>query len=303
MWLAIALAVNVTVIALVFVYFEKLQRKWQKKILGQFSEFVDFYSGATLERARRSLLSDARYSSLLCLTGYGYKIYSQNDEDGIIAEMFRRIGTSSRRFLEIGVGDGLENNTLALLMQGWHGAWIEGSRDSADKIRKRFRPAIERGRLKFVEGFVNVKSVAALAETTGGIGDLDLFGLDIDGNDYYILAELALKARVVVLEYNAKFPPPIDWQMKYREDHIWDMTDYFGASLTAYDRLMKQKGYSLVGCNITGSNAFFVRNDLLGSSLFLEPFTPQRHYEPARYWLTRGFACGHPSGYQADWVD
>src|SRR5262245_40537087 len=42
------------------------------------------------------------------LLRYGFKVYSQNDEDGIIQEIFRRIGSSNRTFVEFGAGDGLE---------------------------------------------------------------------------------------------------------------------------------------------------------------------------------------------------
>ena len=68
------------------------------------------------------------------------------------------------------------------------------------------------------------------------------------------------------------------------------------ASLAAWDELLHVKGYSLVGCNITGVNAFFVRNDLV-SGKFCEPLTPENHYEPARYWLTNGFVSGHPPNF------
>src|ERR1700679_3271322 len=66
-------------------------------------------------RERRRLLSP------LSLAPYGYKIYSQNDEDGIIREIFRRIGTTTKTFVEIGAGNGLENNTVSLLFEGWKG--------------------------------------------------------------------------------------------------------------------------------------------------------------------------------------
>lgn len=49
------------------------------------------------------------------LERYGYKVYSQNDEDGIIQEIFRRIGTYDKRFVEFGVQDGLESNSHFLL--------------------------------------------------------------------------------------------------------------------------------------------------------------------------------------------
>ena len=40
------------------------------------------------------------------LLRYGFKVYSQNDEDGIIQEIFRRIGTTSKTFIEFGVESG-----------------------------------------------------------------------------------------------------------------------------------------------------------------------------------------------------
>ena len=41
----------------------------------------------------------------------GYKVFSQNDEDGIIHSIFNDIGIENKLFIEIGIGDGIENNT------------------------------------------------------------------------------------------------------------------------------------------------------------------------------------------------
>ncbi|MBI2751816.1 MAG: hypothetical protein HYX43_21400, partial [Burkholderiales bacterium] len=61
------------------------------------------------------------------LLAFGAKHYSQNDEDGVIEEITRRvIGNRPGTFLELGVGNGLENNTLNLLAKGWRGAWLGG---------------------------------------------------------------------------------------------------------------------------------------------------------------------------------
>jgi len=56
-----------------------------------------------------------RQESALNLMNYGKKRYSQNSEDGIIEEIFRRVGTTNRFFVEFGVEDGTENNTRFLL--------------------------------------------------------------------------------------------------------------------------------------------------------------------------------------------
>jgi hypothetical protein len=236
---------------------------------------------------------------LLC---FGRKIYSQSDEDGILDEIFRRIGTTSRRFIEIGAGDGLENNTLWLLRQGWSGTWVEGSPDLGKQISAKFAPVIESGRLTVLSEFVTRDSAPRFARN-GLFSDVDLFSLDIDGNDYHILSAIdTLDARVIVVEYNAKFPPPYRFAMKYDAHYRWDLTDNFGASLTAWDELLRAKGYSLVGCNMSGCNAFFVRSDL-AEGKFCEPLSPENHYEPARYWLISGFVSGHPANFGTNHFD
>lgn len=45
----------------------------------------------------------------------GAKFFSQNDEDGILMHLLDRMSKPSGVFVELGVGDGLENNTLLLL--------------------------------------------------------------------------------------------------------------------------------------------------------------------------------------------
>jgi hypothetical protein len=259
-------------------------RRW----LQQFSDrIVTIAASDTV----RSLLASPRYSDPRCLTVCGRKIYSQGDEDGILEEIFRRIGTSSRRFLEVGVGNGLENNTLALLLKGWTGTWIDESPQNGNKIRKRFGAMLKDGRLRFLEHRVTLEDLSGILEAVGSLEDLDVLSIDIDGNDYHILTRMPITARVLVLEYNARFAPPIEWVMAYNKDHTWDGSDYFGASLSSYTRLLAAD--RLVGCSLTGVNAFFVRSDLLGENLFMGPFTAETHYEPARYWLIPGLHGGH----------
>ena len=51
----------------------------------------------------KELLADPRYEDKRRLLPSGFKVYSQNDEDGIIQEIFSRIGCESRIFVEFGV--------------------------------------------------------------------------------------------------------------------------------------------------------------------------------------------------------
>jgi hypothetical protein len=252
---------------------------------------------AQLQEHRRVLLETPRNSDDRRLLKYGYRVYSQADEDGILHEIFRRIGNGKKTFVELGASSGLENNTLFLLIQGWSGVWIEGSERKAAAAKKNLATVIAERRLQVVQQFVTAPKIdAALGRLSPA--EPDLLSIDLDGNDYYILDAIrSIKPRVIVAEYNAKFPSDVHWVMEYNESHHWDSTDYFGSSLKALETLLGGKGYSLAGCNLLGSNAFFVRCDLASDAKFCSPFTSENHYEPPRYFLLPAFDSGFPPGF------
>jgi len=216
---------------------------------------------------------------------HGYKVFSQNDEDGIIAEIFARIGQTNRRFVEFGVETGTECNTVKLLVEGWCGLWIETNPASASLIGAKFAPFIASGALTVVEGLVTACNIDELIGGGGLNGEIDLLSIDIDYNDYWIWKAVSVVApRVVVIEYNATLRPPMSVTVPYRPDGRWDGSNFYGASLEALVRLGTDKGYRLVGCSLAGVNAFFVRADLCGDR-FVEPATAREHYEPPRHYL------------------
>jgi len=244
------------------------------------------------------LLAGERYADPRRLARHEAQVFSQGGEDGTIAEIFRRIGTASRTFLEIGVGDGLENNTTFLLWQGWSGWWVEGNGEYAARIRGTFRAPLAEGKLTLIESFVRSGEVAGLLERHHVPAEHDLFSLDIDRNTYWAWAALGkFRPRAAVIEYNASIPPEVDWKVEDRPERAWNGSVYFGAGLKALENLGRELGYSLVGCGLTGANAFFVRDDLVGDR-FAPPYTAENHYEPPRYFLAR--RQGHPAGFSDD---
>lgn len=239
------------------------------------------------------LLRASPYDAPKRLERYGLRAFSQNDEDGILLEIFRRVGTSSKTFVEFGVQDGLQNNTRLLLYQGWRGLWIEADANACRSMRRAFTAEIATSQLQLCQSFVTTQNILGLIEAAQ-LEDIDLLSIDIDGNDYWIWEAISLRPRVLVIEYNAKFPPPTKWVMQYNPQHHWDHTDYFGASLESLADLGRRKGYTLVGCCLAGVNAFFVRNDLLLDS-FAQPDTGAL-YNPPRYYMQRFLPSGHRTG-------
>jgi hypothetical protein len=256
-------------------------------------------AGLTL---RERILADHRYDDPLRLERFGWTVYSQNEEDGILAEIFRRIGTANRKFLEFGVQRGLESNTLNLLEQEWSGAWIEGVAPLVSEIERGFRRWIASGRLAVRAAIVTRENINDLIRDFSLPRDLDLLSIDIDGNDYHVWEAITqIEPRVVLIEYNGKFPPPMQWIMAYDPRHHWEEDDQFGASLESMTALGRSKGYSLVGCNITGTNAFFVQSRL-AEGRFAQPADASALYQPARYYLLSSFAVGHRPGFSRSQV-
>ena len=221
-----------------------------------------------------------RYTDPKRLHPFAAKVNSQNGEDGMIQEIFRRIGTTDRRFLELGVGTGVENNTAFLLALGWSGYWVDGDGHFVSALNGDLRDA-----LKYHVGYVTAENVEATLASLQVPDDLDLLSLDIDQNTYFVWEAMSrIRPRVVVVEYNAAIPPGIKWTVKYQPDRAWDDSNNFGASLSSLEELGRLKGYSLVGCDFHGVNAFFVREDLVLDQ-FCEPFSAENHHEPSRYFV------------------
>ncbi len=221
---------------------------------------ASFFTGLQIKKFRR--FEEARKrASQNHLGKFERQIYSQNGEDGIIEEIFKRIGENNKFFVEFGVEDGKQNNTRYLLEKnGWRGVWIEGNAERVEEAKvafKKYPVCIE-------SAFITRTNIVRIFETCNVPKKFDFLSVDIDGNDYWVLEALlasGYKPRVLVVEYNAKIVPPKKWIIPYNDDHRWRDDDYFGASLESFDALGRQHGYSLVVCGAPGLNAFFVNTE------------------------------------------
>jgi len=255
---------------------------------------VDKIQQALLENRVSTLLEDPRYADPRSLTPHRFKLFSQYGQDGMIAEIFRRIGPGKQRFVEIGTAP-LENNTGFLLFQGWSGLWLDSALPPDSEMPGNLGALMEAGKLRCERPFLTRENVRSILAKAGFDREIDFLGIDVDYNTFHLFkACLAVRPRVFSLEYNGQLPAFLDWVAPYREEAVWDKTFAYGASLKALERVAREGGYSLVGCDLSGSDAFFVRDDLLGEH-FLAPYTAERHWEPLRMGLDS--RTGHGPAY------
>lgn len=181
------------------------------------------------------------------LKSYEKSVYSQKGQDGVIEAIFNQIGEGGKYFVEFGARDGIElsNSANLRLNKGWNGLLMD-SEPLGGIVKKEIVTADNINYLLFKYSVPNV----------------DLLSVDIDGNELWVLKELTVMPRLIVVEYNSKFRNDESFAIEYNPDHIWAGDDYYGASLLALKRLVEIKGYTLV-YRVAELDAFFIRNDLI----------------------------------------
>lgn len=193
------------------------------------------------------------------LTASELKVFSQNGEDGVLAEIFRRIGTDTRTFVEFGVERGTEGNCIFLAdVLGWSGLFLEASDVEYPILERKYRSNVN---VKTVQTFVTAKNIESLLGQAQVPPDLDILSIDIDGNDYWVWKAItSWTPRVVVVEYNGTLDLESKVVQRYDPGSAWDRSSTYGASLGALRALGQAKGYFLVHTELTGTNAFFVQD-------------------------------------------
>ncbi|MGL5167420.1 MAG: hypothetical protein ACRC9K_16185 [Afipia sp.] len=228
------------------------------------------------------IAADGRYADPLCLARFSASMSSQVGEDGIIAEIFNRIGRKDRTFVEIGVENGTQNTTRFLLESGWTGTWIEGSEKDANAARQFMQSYVDNGRLKIIHASVTAENVNDLFDRAETPDVIDYLSIDIDYNTPHVWSALRRKSRVACIEYNGHLPCNVAMSVPYEPNRVWDgHTVWFGGSLKAMENIGRKKGMSLVGCDLIGINSFFVSSDE-ATGKFRAPFTAENHYQRAR---------------------
>ena len=148
------------------------------------------FSAATvqmnLQRFWTETLAQPRYADPKRLLRYGFKVYSQHDEDGIIQEIFRRIGATKRTFVEFGVETGIECNSVKLLIEGWRGLWIESNAQACKNISSTFDVFLKDRRLTLKQSLATAENINTLIKSGDLDGEIDLLSIDIDFNDYWV---------------------------------------------------------------------------------------------------------------------
>lgn len=200
------------------------------------------------------------------LQKFEQRVHSQLTEDGVIEKIIETLRIQNGYYVEFGVGPrvagslemhGIEANTRLLREKGWLGLWMDGQdHPSHYQVQKEFITAL------------NINLLLSKYKVPR---DFDLISIDIDGQDLWVWMALNASPKIVIIECNGNFDFGDSRSIPFNVDHRWDGTTYFGASVTALQKMGRSKGYVNVWCNAI--NCIFVREDLLQNP---ESFEPER---------------------------
>ena len=202
------------------------------------------------------------YSEIKNLSDADYKVFSQTGEDGIIDYLLYSLNIKVPKFVEIGVGDYRESNTRYIFQKNCSkGLIVDKNKNLEKKVSKIVK--LWKGDLTVTETVVTSENILHILNSNEFDNNLDVFSLDVDGIDYWILEVLPEKlSKIVILEYNPTFGSNLEITVPNLNDFDRKKYHYsflcYGASLQAFIKLMNKKKYVFVGTNIACYNAFFV---------------------------------------------
>jgi hypothetical protein len=201
--------------------------------------------------------------------------------------MIKKITDINPFIVEFGVEDAKQCNTRLLVRKdNWAYVLMDGTR---------FRNAYLDTKVEFITA-ENINQLFTKYKVPENMGVLSV---DIDYNTYWVFKAIDAKYKpaIILLEYNSSLPVHEAKSVPYQFDRMWDGTNYFGASLKAFDNLLTQKDYRLVCCDSKGINAFYVQNKY--AHLFIiKPFE-ESFKKPKFGTIVNGDFIGHPLSKEA----
>ncbi|MEO5892931.1 MAG: hypothetical protein ABIQ31_21965 [Ferruginibacter sp.] len=203
----------------------------------------------------------------ILLKDTGYKVFSQNEEDGLLVFIFAVIGMQRKTFVDIGGNDGVNSNCANFAINfGWHGLFIDSDKTAVSRGVRFYKRYPDPWAFKPRFAAVNVtrENINTIVSDEGFAGVIDLLSIDIDGNDYWIWEALTVvEPNVVIVECKVEYGfnnIVVPYDPTY--SHLKKDPLYNGASPFAFNQLASRKGYRLVGANNYGHNLIFVKRGL-----------------------------------------
>jgi len=212
-----------------------------------------------------------------------FRVFSQNDEDGVLLRIFSHIGLTNQYVVEIGsncsdsdIGIPENLSTNLIVNHGWHGAIFEIEQIECDRTRYFFARDFSTRHFHYttnekngyfspliIQQAISPENIDQVLRNAHNEPEPDLMSIDIDGGDYAVIRDMhSTRPRVLVIEFEKRFRDRFSVVQHERTHFSKKWSQSGAASLPAWEKLLLSKGYTLCAIGSCGFNAFFVRSDI-----------------------------------------
>lgn len=214
-----------------------------------------------------------------------WKKYSQCNEECYLEHILKNVG-QDKMILELGAWNGYHlSNTRYFIEQGYKALLIDGDNHGNAEVKQHF---------------ILKENVNSLLKTYDMPLTFDLFCIDLDGNDIYIIEEVLSKYKptVIIAEFNPIWEKGESKAIKYNAEHTWGNDNFYGFSFEAGVKMSEKFGYTCIFQN-DNLNMYFVENNALAASLGIEYDDIPNHIPKVEYSIMHG----HKPSEKTDWIN
>jgi hypothetical protein len=251
-----------------------------KKINALESARVNDYKSPKVNLGQLQASANSHKKNISSLAEVEFQVFSQFGDDGIIQWLVQQLPSINPTFIEFGVENYREANTRFLLVNNnWSGFVMDGSAENMDALKgEQLYTFFD---LQATCSFITSANINQLLSTTGFSKEPGILSIDIDGNDYWVWKAISgIKPAIIICEYNSLYGFSRPYTIPYQEDFVRGTKypfNYYGISLKSACDLAAERGYSFIGCNSAGNNAYFIENGCM-PHIGIKPVSPQEGY-------------------------
>jgi hypothetical protein len=176
-----------------------------------------------------------------------------------IHELYQTITDKNNFIIDIGAGGDLEASPVGKLLSSdkYRGVCFEPHPLKYPVLRQRISNTYS-----LCTDFVTPLSVLPLFDKYSVPTSPDILKIDIDGYDLEVLRTIVKKyqPKIIIAEINEKIPPPVLFEVLYKESYGWDESHFFGFSIASGEQFANDHNYTLLQI-LDVNNIILVHND------------------------------------------
>ena len=158
-------------------------------------------------------------------------------------KLHNSITNPSNYIIDIGASHGVSTDPVYNFISNnkYNGLCIEGDKNKVNVLKHRTS-------FDIYDEFIYPSNIVSVFQKFNVPIDIDILKIDIDGFDLEVLRTIlaVYKPKIIIAEINEKIPPPVLFEVIYKDNYEWDESHCFGFSIQSGEIVMNKFGYKIL---------------------------------------------------------